>query len=354
MTGRSKSVVVLYNQVEENEYEWLRRVDPATLGFTPCYDIHVATPKEEYDAIVNALRREGFRARGVNLNESLSKLHSISVRNPPDAVFNLVESFRDDPRLESAVAGYLDLFRIPYTGASPFSLTLCRRKGFAKQILLQNGVATPDFRLLDSPMIGKRHGLRYPLMVKPARQDASSGVDPNSVVRNYAELTAQLDRVFAAFRGPILVEEFIAGKELHVSVLGNTPAQVLPIVEFDFSALPSDHPPLITYDVKWNPLALAYHRVHTRCPAQLEARTEKLVKKQALQAYQATCCRDYARLDIRLGLDGVPHVLEVNPNPDLTEGVSFMESAEKAGLSFSQTLHRIVDFALERGGKAGK
>ncbi len=88
--------------------------------------------------------------------------------------------------------------------------------------------------------------------------------------------------------------------------------------------------------------------MHAFCPATIDQKTEKLVREQAVRAYVATCCRDYARIDMRLGKNGTPYVLEVNPNPDLTEGVSFMESAEKAGLRFSETLRKIVNFALER------
>jgi D-alanine-D-alanine ligase len=269
-------------------------------------------------------------------------------RSRPDVIFNLTEHFRDDAGLESAVAALLELYQIPYTGASSFCLALCRRKGLTKQVLLQNGLATPHFLLLAQPKIRRRHGLRYPLMVKPARQDASSGVEPGSVVQDYEQLVRQLDRVFEEFRGPILVEEFIEGKELHVSVLGNSPPEALPIIEFDFSKLEEEHPSVITYDVKWNPLAPAYHKVHTFCPARIERRVEQLAKAKALAAYSITSCRDYARIDMRLGDDGIPYVLEVNPNPDLTEGVSFMESAEKAGFGFSATLRRIVEFALQR------
>jgi D-alanine-D-alanine ligase len=122
----------------------------------------------------------------------------------------------------------------------------------------------------------------------------------------------------------------------------------LPVIEYDFSELHVDHPPLITYDIKWNPLVQPYHKVHSICPARIDRAMEAQVKELALKAYATTYCRDYARVDIRLGADGVPYILEVNPNPDLTEGVSFMESAEKAGLSFSETLKRIVTYALER------
>jgi D-alanine-D-alanine ligase len=159
----------------------------------------------------------------------------------------------------------------------------------------------------------------------------------------------RVKELFEEFEPPILVEEFIAGKELHVSILGNSPPQVLPVIEFDFSALPDNHPAIITYNVKWNPLDQAYHQVHSICPARLPAGIEHAVKEQALRAYQATSCRDYARVDMRLADSGTPYVLEVNPNPDLTESVSFMQSAEKSGLTFAQTLARIAEFALARG-----
>lgn len=344
-----KSVLVLFNFMEEkDEYVALRSIDPSTLDFIPEYDIHVATVQEEYDAIVNALQKEGFDASCTNILDNFSLLHNLITQNPPDVIFNLVEFFHKDLNNEGSVAGLFDLFRLPYTGSPPFCLSLCKRKGLTKQLLLQNDIATPRFRNLKKPFMEPDHGFRYPLIVKPARQDGSAGVDDNSVVYDYTQLLERLECVFAEYKAPILVEEFIEGKELHVSILGNNPPQVLPSIEFDFTKLPSEHPHLITYDIKWNPLSPAYHRVHSHCPADIDAETEKLVKEQSLRAFLVTCCRDYARIDLRLGSDGVPYILEVNPNPDLTEGVSFMESAEKAGLSFSETLRQIVFFALQR------
>ena len=348
MTPKKKKVLLLYNQVEADEYVAMRSVDPATLDFEPVYSIHVATVQEEYDAIVNALRADGFEASSANLQDDASTLHRLITHNPPDVVFNLVEFFHNDLHREASVASFYELFRMRYTGASSFCLSLCRRKVLTKKVLLQNGLATPRFLSLNSPAIAKNHGLRYPLIIKPCWQDGSAGVEPDSVVHDYAGLVGRLDNVYSRFGAPILVEEFIEGKELHVSVLGNNPAEALPVLEYDFSELHEDHPPLITYDIKWNPLVLPYHRVHSRCPAEIDSRTEKLVKDHALKACAATNCRDYTRVDLRLGADGVPYILEVNPNPDLTEGVSFMESAEKVGISFPEALRRIVTFALER------
>jgi D-alanine-D-alanine ligase len=297
---------------------------------------------------VKALQQVGFRTRAVNVREDLSKLERLLRRNPPDVIFNLVEHFHDDAELEPNVAALFEMHRVPYTGAPPFALALCHKKGLAKQVLLANGVPTPRFRLLEEPRIPKRHGLHYPLIVKPSRSDASIGVERGSVIYDYDQLANWLPKVFEDFDPPILVEEFIEGRELHISILGNDPPEMLPPIEFDFSRLPDDHPDIISYDAKWNPLQEVYHQVHTVCPAELSKRAQEKVHDAALRAYRITGCRDYARLDIRLAKHSHPFVLEVNPNPDLTEGVSYMESAEAAGLTFGETLRRIVQFAAAR------
>lgn len=348
MPKETPSIVVLFNHVDEDEYESLREVDPATLGFDPQYDIHVATVMEEYGDVVSGLRRAGYRARAVNLRDDLRVLERVIRTNRPDVVFNLVEHFREDPEHESDVAAILDLYGVPYTGSQAFALSLCRRKGLTKLVLLANGVPTPRYRLLHEPRIPRRHGLHYPLIVKPSREDASSGVDRESVVSDYGGLTARVDYAFAEFEPPVLVEEFIEGRELHAAVWGNDRPQVLPIIEFDFSDMPPDHPNIISYDAKWNPLEEAYHQVFTVCPARISRRALRRVRAAALGAYRATGCRDYARLDLRLTKADHPFVLEVNPNPDLTEGVSFMEAAEEAGFEFEDALRTIVELALER------
>ncbi|MDR1727644.1 MAG: D-alanine--D-alanine ligase [Acidobacteriota bacterium] len=345
-----KKVLVLFNNLEEaDEYLALRDIDPSTLDFEPKYRIAVATAQEEYDAIVDALRAEGFDAEGVNLKDDFDLLGRLLTQEPPDVVFNLVEFFHNDLNHEGAVAGMYDLAGVPYTGATPFCLSLCRRKDLTKRIFLQSGVPTPRFLTVKGGDVPPGHGLDYPLIVKPSRGDGSAGVEPHTVVYDYAQLKKRLAQAGEEFQCSMLVEEFLAGRELHISVFGDNPPEALPIIDFNFSELPAGHPPLLTYDIKWNPLAPAYHKVHSICPAVLPPEVERRAKELAVRAYQATCCRDYARIDLRLGADDVPYVLEVNPNPDLTAGVSFMDSAEQAGYGFSEMLKKIVGFALERG-----
>ena len=342
------SVLVLYNFVGEDEYERLKGVDPKSLDFEPEYDIEVPTVIEEYEAVAKALRREGFRAKAYNIREDLTRLQRRLKRNPPDVIFNLVEFFDDDPELEPDIVGLFELYRIAYTGATPFALTLCQDKAMTKKLLLESNVLTPRFVLLDEPRMPKRHKLRFPVIVKPALEDASSGIEKESVCYDDEQLAARLEYVHKEFPDPILVEEFIEGTELHVAVLGNDPPEVLPPIQWDFSDLPEGHPSIISFAAKWNPLSEVYHRVHSMCPPELPESTLKKVEKAVLKAFEITWCRDYARLDVRIDAEGRVYVLEVNPNPDLTEGVSLMEAAEEADYSFGETLAQIVGFALER------
>ncbi len=341
-----KSVVVLYNHVGQDWYEKLEEVDPSTLSFEPEYPLHVSTIEEEYQEIARALRRAGYRARAVNLENDLRKLERVLRRNRPDIIFNLVEFFHDDAGLEPAVAAMFDLYRIPYTGAGPFALALCQDKGLTKRVLQDHRVPTPRFKVFYEPKLPKRLGLHFPIIVKPAWEDASAGLHKDSVVYDPDQLAARVEHIYREF-GAILIEEYIEGRELHVSVWGNDPPEALPPIEFDFSELPPGYPPIISYAAKWNPLEEVYHRVHALCPAELPKRLLRKVQDAAIRAYEATDCRDYARLDIRLK-GNRPYVLEVNPNPDLTEGVSFMDSADQAGYSFGEALAQIVESALER------
>ena len=341
-------IAVVYNHSGEDIYEKIREVDPDSLGFKPEYDIKVATVTEEYAAIANALKEQGYKVDLINIKENIQILIDLLKKNPPDVVFNLIEFYRDDPSLEHLVAGLFALYGVKFTGSGPFTLALCQRKGMTKQLLLANNVPTPRFKLLSEPKLPRRHGLHYPIIVKPSREDASSGVDKGSVVYDLEQLIERVKKTFEEYNAPILVEEFIEGRELHVSVIGNDPPEVLPMIEIDFSELPSDHPNIISYDAKWNPLVESFHRVHSVCPAKLSKRLEKKVKTVAHEAYKITGCKDYARLDIRIRKDNRVFVLEVNPNPDLTVGVSFMESAEQTGLSFGKTLSKIVECALSR------
>jgi D-alanine-D-alanine ligase len=318
------------------------------LDFKPLFDLEEINTEEEISKIVTALEEEGFHAFGYNLQGGFKNLVDLFDKRRPDVVFNLVESFSDSPLKEMMVAGVYEMIGIPYTGSTPLTLGICQRKGLTKQILLTNGIPTPRFRLMTEGHISNRHGLDYPLIVKPGREDGSIGVENESVVYTLKELKKQCEYIWNEFHQPVLVEEFIDGRELNVSILGSDIPLILPLSEVDFSTMPESFNNILTYQSKWEPRHETYHRTLPICPAHLSKNIEKRVKKIALQAYQIMGCRDYARIDIRLDKRNIPFVLEVNPNPYLSEGIGLMRSAEAYGLSFKQTLSKIVEFAFER------
>lgn len=348
------SVAVLYNFVGEDDYEVLRRKVQNGEVASPTGDTEslekIATVREEIEAIVAGLKEKGYDARAVNVQDDFGRLLGSLTSPKPDVVFNLVESFNGDARQEDRVAALYDLLRIPYTGSPPMALAICQRKGVTKQILEALEIPTPKHVLVrKNPVPEAFSGLTYPLIVKPAWEDASLGVDEEAVVDDHKRLEDRVDRILSEFKQPALVEEFIAGRELGVSVLGNGNPRVLPIEEMDFSGLPDRYRGILTFESKWEPLSEIFHMGRLVCPAELPEPVEQEALDIALRTYQALGCRDYARIDMRLDKDNRLFVLEVNPNPDLTEGVAFMASAKAAGLSFADTLEVIVEEALARG-----
>ena len=348
MSDPAPFVAIVFNHVGVDDRVALQSVDPATLGFTPTYPIAMATVMEDYEAIGTALAGAGCRTELFNMQDDVHRLIAWLRERRPDVVFNLVEIVRDELGTEVAVAGLYELLQVPYTGAPPLALGLCQRKGMTKQLLLANGVRTPRYHLLSGPELRRRHGLHFPMIVKPAREDASAGVEPESVVHEPEKLHQRIAHTFAMFGGQVLVEEFIEGRELHIAVFGNDPPVVLPILEYEMSGLPPHLPRIISFAGKWDPLQEEYHRLHEICPAKLSRAVDRRAKEAALAAYRLTHCRDYARVDARLAKDGKVYILEVNPNPDLTENVGYMKSAAATGMGFGATLCALVEMALAR------
>ena len=174
------------------------------------------------------------------------------------------------------------------------------------------------------------------------------GIDNDSIVENTRRLKARVNYVLNNFKQPALVEEYIEGRELNIAILGDKNLVVLPISEIDFSLMPDHLYNIVSYQAKWDPLHEAYHKTIPSCPAKLPKRIEQAAKTIALKAFRTMSCRDYARVDMRLNKNDEIYVLEVNPNPDLTESAGFMRSAEAAGYSYEETLEKIVNLAWAR------
>jgi D-alanine-D-alanine ligase len=190
--------------------------------------------------------------------------------------------------------------------------------------------------------------LRLPLIVKPSGEDASVGIENSSVVHDIESLRDRVAYIIKTFTEPALVEEYIEGRELNVAIIGNKHPVILPISEIDFSKLPPGYPKIVTYNAKWVEGTAEYLGTVGTCPAKLSPDVEKRVRDVALKAYQLLEIRDYARVDIRLDASNTPFVLEVNPNPDISQDTGFVRSARAAGMTFEDMIAKIVETALER------
>ncbi|MCL5029171.1 MAG: ATP-grasp domain-containing protein [Bacteroidetes bacterium] len=344
-------VAITYNEANPDFYIKPAEINKKKLSFTPYFEVDNLTPIEEFELLAERLCENDINAYTINIKDDIDFLLTDLKKNKPDVIFNFIELFKDNARLEMNVVGLLELLGIPYTGAPPISLANCQNKVLAKRILNTFGIKTPKFALIKKLAGRYNHGLEYPLIVKPAFEDASVGIDNNSIVENFKQLKARIKYVLDNFLQPALVEEYIEGRELNVAVLGDKNPKSLPISEIDFTAMPDHLYNIVSYQAKWDPQHEAYHKTIPSCPAKLDTKIEKKANEIAVKAFHAMGCRDYARVDMRLNEQNELYVLEVNPNPDLTEAAGFMRSAEAAGMSYENTLKKIINLAWARRNK---
>jgi D-alanine-D-alanine ligase len=298
-------------------------------------------------ALANALTRGERVAVPVPVgSEPLAAFQSLK-RHPPDVVVNLCESVSGDSRGEMAAGAFLDVLGLPYTGSGPLALGLALHKDKAKELLFARGVPTPGFAVISKLTELSSVELPFPLIVKPVREDASAGVTFDSVVQDGAALREAVELVLRTFHQPALVERFVAGREVYVSFLGNTPRVVLPLSEIHFGKAFDGRPRIVSYRAKWEP-ASPECRDSPSGPCLLAPEVEDKVVGAALAAFEALGCRDYGRVDLRLSAEGEPYVIDINPNCDLHPQAGYARAAAAAGMDYAALGSRLVDVALER------
>lgn len=305
---------------------------------------------EEREHVQEALQKTGYKTTLFNMNSDIKRLIHFIEEKEPDIIFNLCESVGDESTHEMFVAGIYELMGVPYTGASAFSLGMCQNKAHTKQALSYHKIRVPRFALYRNAneVVEDDFDLKFPVIVKPAHEDASVGIDNGSVVDTVAAVRKRVRFIFQNFDQPAIVDEYIEGRELNVAIMGNRRPTILPISEIDFSGLPADYPRIVTYNAKWMEGTQEYKGTVGVCPAQVPAEVERQAKEIALKCYRVMGCRDYARVDMRLDKNNNLYVIEVNPNPDISDDAGFARSARAYGLSFDEIINKIVEYALER------
>lgn len=260
-------------------------------------------------------------------------------------VFNWCENLPGVDHSEWLVAKRLEMLGFTFTGAGSEALALAQDKFRVKELLDQSGIPTPAWRIFSAGESIRWN--RFPAIIKPVNEHCSAGITRDSVVLDEAELARRVPLILDKYRQPAIVEEFIDGREFHVSVWGNEKLTVLPVAEMDFSYFGNVKDRLCTYESKFVPGSGHYEKIETRLPALLSTEEQAALEKVCCDAYRTLGCRDYARMDIRL-IDNIFYVLDVNPNADISHDASMACAAEVAGISYGQMGGLIVRMAARR------
>ena len=308
--------------------------------------------REEVGAIEESLRELGFLPAVVSVDQFSKDLVAAVSRLAPKFVFNLCEEINGNCELEMCVAGLFEMMGIPYTGSGPLALGLALNKFRVKQVLRAAGVPAPRGYLCSvGQRLRTRAARRFPLIVKPAHEDASLGINANSVCRDLRQLESQVGYIHDVYRQDALIEEYLEGREFNVGILGGRDARVLPISEIDFSRMPAGEPRIVSYRAKWDEESVEFQSTVPVCPADIPARLAARIRSIALRSHRCIGCADYSRVDMRTDPGGNVYVLEVNPNPDISPRAGFARAARAAGLTYTDMIARIIQSAVERATK---
>lgn len=309
------------------------------------------------EQVASSLETSGFAVSRAAVGRDPNVVANHVRRLGPDVVFNLFEGIPpsddgDHGDTEACVVGLLDWLGVPCTGSSARTLALARDKPTSKLLLRGAGLPTPGFLSVtsaDDPRLNDP-ALRWPVIVKLADQDASVGIDQGSVVTDSRGLRQRVAQLTARFPGAILVEEYIAGRELTVGVV-EVPAlggvRSLPPSEFEFD-VPDGEWPIVTYDAKWKVRSADYERTPYREVACVDDLLAQRLGELAMNCYRVMELRDYGRVDFRVTARGEPFVLEVNPNPDLSPTAGFAGVLNAVGLSYADLVVGLVERAVNR------
>ncbi len=311
-----------------------------------CSEKQIQEWKCEFD-VTQTLKEMGHRVEKVGVIDDLGAIRNAISQVDPDITFNLLEEFHQVSVYDYHVASYLELIKQPYTGCNPRGLLLARDKALSKQIMLYHRIATPRFLVI--PRGKKFHipkRLDYPLLVKSTTEDASFGLSRSSVVHDESSLREQVTHCHGKIGTDALVEEYIEGREFYVGVLGNDRLRVLPVWELSFKKLPQGVPNIATAQVKWDYKYQEKVGVETGRPSDLSSTTDSAIQRICKRVFRALCLSGYARIDLRMKENGEIFVLEANPNPNLSFGEDFAESAAAIGMKYEQVLNQIVKLGL--------
>jgi len=337
MRGQAFQVAILYNL----EYE-VPKGDPHDLL---AIQYTANTTQKLYEALTSL----GYNTLRVAVRDSLAELqHVLYTLSPVDTfIFDNCDGFNGNNLAAVSVIRLVEELGFSHTGTTAEGIELCTDKPRAKERLVECGIPTPAFQVFDRPEGIIR--LDFPVIVKPATEDASMGIGLHSVVTHPIALFEAIQWVIEEYEQAAMVEQFIPGREMAVAMWGNAPVEVLPISEEDYSSISDPLQRLLTFEAKWEQDSYYYKNILACCPASLSPTEETRIQQVAIATYHALGLRDFGRVDIRY-YDDIPYVIDINELPDLSPESGFWKSARAAGYQYPVMIDRILHHALKREG----
>jgi D-alanine-D-alanine ligase len=301
----------------------------------------------QVESLENSLLELGHVPVRIPFTRDIRSFLGAIEENHVEMVFNLCETVDENPQLGWHPAALLELIGIPFSGSPSSALMITTDKLLTKQLLKTSGIKTPNWRVFDGMNKYYRNGIHYPALVKPRFEDASIGIDQESIFPDGKSLTKKLGEFSARF-GSLVIEEYIEGREFNISVFGYPEPMVLPPAEIEFVNFPDTTYRIVGYRAKWDKDSFEYHNTPRSFPTNLPEFLLRGIEKTALECARAFMLRDYARVDMRIDGEGNIYVLEINANPCLSPDAGFPAAVEFSGMPYIDMVRRFVGFMIER------
>jgi D-alanine-D-alanine ligase len=294
-------------------------------------------------SVKRALQRLDYEVKLMGLFDDIPRFIEEIKDYQPDLIFCMTESFRGQRSLEPQVTGLLDLLGIPYTGNRPLALSLCQNKELCKKILSHHRIRVP--RWISSRYqrpLQKFESIPFPAFIKPMSEEGSEGISKDSFVDNATDCKDRVSFLHEKFKSDVLIEEYVEGRELYVSVLGNKKLQVFPIREIVFKNMPEDGPRFATYKTKWDEAYRKRWGIRNETAKNLSPEVIKKASSISKKAFQVLGMQGYARFDFRLKDSGELYLIEANPNPSIADYDDFACSAIAGGVPYDDLIQKII------------
>jgi D-alanine-D-alanine ligase len=309
----------------------------------------IAPWKTEWD-VISTLKKMGHDVYPIGVYNNLGVIGNALIEQKPHVAFNLLEEFHGYPLYDQHVVSYLELMKQPYTGCNPRGLTISHDKALSKMVLAYHRIHIPAFAVFHMNRKVKRSKrLKFPLLVKSISEEGSVGIARASIVNDDEKLAERVEFIHRQTNTHAIAEQYIAGREIYVSVIGNQRLQTYTPWELVIEKLPEGAPNIATSKLKWDPAYQEKVGVVTKA-ADLPKAVVKKIENLSKKIYRILFLSGYARLDYRLTDDGNLYLLEANPNPQIAFGEDFADSAKHSGIDYEALLQKIITLGLSYRG----